>query len=98
MVKMSQDSPAPYLATGRINQKGRTRGALLAAARRLMKRGEPVTVIGAAAEAGISKATAYRYFSAADTLTMEATLDARVGTPEEVVGDAVEVRERVLRG
>lgn len=83
--------------TGRTNQKGRTRQALLAAARRVMERGEPVTVAAAAIEAGVSKATAYRYFSASDTLTLEATLDARVATPEEIVGDAGDVRERVLR-
>lgn len=83
--------------TGRTNQKLRTRKALLDAARALAARGEPVTVTAAAAEAGISKATAYRYFAASDALTMEAALDGVFATAEAVVGDAVEVRERVHR-
>lgn len=85
------------LEAGRTKQKNRTRQALLAAARTLMERGEPVTVPAAAEEAGISKATAYRYFSDADTLTLEAVLDGKVATPEEIVGEAEDVRERVLR-
>jgi AcrR family transcriptional regulator len=85
------------LDIGRTNQKARTRKALLEAARALMERGEPVTVLSAANEAGISKATAYRYFPTSDPLILEATLDAKVLTPSEVVGDAVNVRERVLR-
>ncbi len=85
------------LDTGRTKQKLRTRQALLAAARALAARGEPVSVTAAAAEAGISKATAYRYFSASDTLAMEAALDGAFATAEAVVGDAVAVRERVHR-
>ena len=71
--------------TGRTNQKLRTRKALLDAARALAARGEPVTVTAAAAEAGISKATAYRYFAASDALTMEAALDGVFATAEAVV-------------
>ncbi|MGX9963674.1 TetR family transcriptional regulator [Roseomonas sp. F4] len=85
------------LESGRSAQKLRTRQALLAAARALMARGAPVTVAAAAAEAGISKASAYRYFTAAETLTMEAALDGTFASPAEVVGDATEVRERVRR-
>lgn len=85
------------LDTGRTSQKARTRKELLAAARRLMERGEPVTVVAAANEAGISKATAYRYFPASEALILEAPLDARAASPEEIVGDAQDARERVLR-
>ncbi len=85
------------LDTGRSGQKLRTRQALLAAARALVARGEAVSVPAAAAEAGISKATAYRYFAAADTLVMEAALDGAFAGPEAVIGDAVAVRDRVLR-
>jgi AcrR family transcriptional regulator len=85
------------LDTGRTNQKLRTRQALLAAARALAARGEAISVTAAAAEAGISKATAYRYFAASDTLAMEAALDGEFDTAEAVVGDAMEVRERVQR-
>jgi AcrR family transcriptional regulator len=82
---------------GRRDQKYRTRRALLAAARQLLERKEPVTVAAAAMEATISKATAYRYFSTSESLMREAVLDGRWKEPEEVVGDAKEVRERLQR-
>ena len=52
----------PYLRTGRINQKARTRGALISAARQLLARGITPTIEAAAAEASIGRTTAYRYF------------------------------------
>jgi AcrR family transcriptional regulator len=85
------------LDVGRTEQKLRTRRALLLAARRLLDRHEAVTVTAAAAEAMISKATAYRYFSTSEALVREALLDAGWKTPEEVVGNSMDVRERVLR-
>jgi AcrR family transcriptional regulator len=53
----------PYEATGRTNQKARTRAALLAAARTLLAQGVSPTVEQAADLAAISRTTAYRYFS-----------------------------------
>ena len=50
-------------ATGRVRQKERTRAALVAAARELVAAGETPTVEQAAAAAGISRPTAYRYFA-----------------------------------
>ncbi len=52
----------PYEQTGRVNQKTRTRDALVAAARDLLARGVLPTMEGAAAAAAISRTTAYRYF------------------------------------
>lgn len=53
-----------YEQTGRSNQKQRTRNALIAAARDLISRGgTPPTVEQAAAEAAVSRTTAYRYFA-----------------------------------
>jgi AcrR family transcriptional regulator len=52
----------PYEQTGRVNQKHRTRAALIAAARDLLARGVLPTMEGAAAAAAISRTTAYRYF------------------------------------
>jgi AcrR family transcriptional regulator len=52
----------PYEATGRTAQKMRTRKALVEAARALIATGATPTVEDAAAEAGISRTTAYRYF------------------------------------
>ena len=83
--------------SGRRHQKYRTRRALLAAARQLLERKEPVTVTAAAAEMKISKATAYRYFSTSEALIRDALLDAVWQEPEKVIGDAVAVRERVRR-
>ena len=83
--------------SGRRHQKYRTRRALLAAARQLLERKEPVTVTAAAAEMKISKATAYRYFSTSEALIRDALLDAVWQEPEMVIGDAVAVRERVRR-
>src|SRR4051794_3636578 len=54
--------PVPYEATGRTRQKHRTRVALVDATRALLARGGDPTVADAAAEAGISRTTAYRYF------------------------------------
>ena len=85
------------LDSGRRNQKYRTRRALLAAARTLLERNEQVSVAAAAELADISKATAYRYFSTTDAIIREAVLDGRWKLAEEVIGDAVEVGERVQR-
>ncbi len=53
----------PYVLTGRTTQKSRTRQALVEAAGALMAQGTTPTVEQAAAAAGISRPTAYRYFS-----------------------------------
>ena len=51
-----------YEESGRTQQKRRTRAALVDAARTLLAEGREPTVEQAAAVAGISRATAYRYF------------------------------------
>lgn len=80
----------------RLSQKNRTREAILAGARALVERGEPVNVTAAAAEAGISKATAYRYFSDPAVLVAEAGLAVEVRPYEEVVAGAEDPRARAL--
>ncbi|MBZ9934696.1 TetR/AcrR family transcriptional regulator [Mesorhizobium sp. BR1-1-16] len=60
----------------RVAQKQRTRNALLAAARDLLAEGMHPTVAEAADRAQISRATAYRYFSAPEAMAQEAVLDA----------------------
>ncbi|MGZ4681652.1 MAG: TetR/AcrR family transcriptional regulator [Acidimicrobiales bacterium] len=52
----------PYELNGRVEQKRRTRDALVAAAHDLVAAGETPTVEAAAQAASISRATAYRYF------------------------------------
>ena len=62
----------PYEAHGRAGQKGRTRGALISAARTLIAQGVTPTVEAAAAAALISRTTAYRYFSSQRALLIAA--------------------------
>jgi AcrR family transcriptional regulator len=52
----------PYEMTGRIDQKARTRNALIESTRALLADGMTPTVEEAAAAAAISRTTAYRYF------------------------------------
>jgi AcrR family transcriptional regulator len=52
----------PYELNGRIDQKRRTKDALVAAARALVARGVTPTIEQAAEAASISRTTAYRYF------------------------------------
>ncbi|HKT04828.1 MAG TPA: TetR/AcrR family transcriptional regulator [Rugosimonospora sp.] len=52
----------PYEQSGRRQQKARTRAALVAATRRMLADGVTPAVEEAAAAAGISRTTAYRYF------------------------------------
>jgi AcrR family transcriptional regulator len=51
-----------YELSGRTRQKGRTRNALVAAARELLSQGATPTVEQTAEAADVSRATAYRYF------------------------------------
>lgn len=80
----------------RTAQKQRTRDAILDGARRLIARGEPVTVPAAAQEHGISRATAYRYFPDAQALMLEAGLATLVPAYEAVVAAAPDLRSRLL--
>jgi AcrR family transcriptional regulator len=57
----------------RVNQKARTRAALVAAAGELMRAGRAPSIAEAAAGAGVSSATAYRYFSNPEHLWAEAS-------------------------
>ena len=80
----------------RTAQKARTREALLDATRSLIADGIPVTVQRAADEAGISKATAYRYFSDPSLLVAEAGLALEVAPYEDVVAGCDTPRARAL--
>lgn len=78
------------------SKRSRTREAILAGARALMARGEAVTVAAAAAEQGISRATAYRYFSDPQVLASEAGLAVEVLPYETIVAGAEGPRARIL--
>ncbi|WP_061171958.1 TetR/AcrR family transcriptional regulator [Caballeronia hypogeia] len=68
------------MTRSRANQKQRTRKDLLQAASRLMKQGLKPGLEEIAAEAMVSRATAYRHFPSIDALLLEASLD--VDTPD----------------
>lgn len=92
----------------RVAQKRRTRQALLVATRELLDEGKQPTVPEAADRAGISRATAYRYFSTPMGMAEEAILDAlavefekldldRAYEKEDAVSRAVETVGAILR-
>jgi len=71
--------------TGRVNQKLRTRQALLDAARELVGEGASPTLAEVAEHAMISKTTAYRYFASAEALIEEVFFDQDFPTVEDVL-------------
>jgi AcrR family transcriptional regulator len=74
---------------GRPNQRRRTRKDLLQAASRLMKQGRKPTLEEVAAEAMVSRATAYRYFTSVEALILEASLDQATPSPETLFTDGL---------
>jgi AcrR family transcriptional regulator len=70
---LRQASRPKFDDSGRAAQKRRTRNDLLRAALLLRERGEVPTVARAADDAGISRATAYRYFPTQESLLAEAS-------------------------
>jgi AcrR family transcriptional regulator len=73
--------------TGRWRQRRRTRKDLLQAASRLLKSGRRPSLEEIAAEAQVSRATAYRYFPNVEALLVEAPLDVAVPEPRDLFGD-----------
>ena len=82
--------------TENASKRSRTREAILTGARALIARGEPVTVAAAAADQGISRATAYRYFSDPAVLAAEAGLAVELLSYETVIEGAATPRTRAL--
>ncbi|HYL36040.1 MAG TPA: TetR/AcrR family transcriptional regulator [Bryobacteraceae bacterium] len=77
---MARQEVSATKSNGRESQKNRTRKALVAAAGDLLREGRSPTVVDVAEAAGISRATAYRYFPTQDMLLAEVALFA-VGGP-----------------
>jgi len=76
------------LSSGRIKQKLKTRQELIKAAWELLRQGKQPTVEEVAAEADVSRATAYRYFPNRERLLIEAVLNREPLRPEDVLEDA----------
>ena len=70
----------------RDGQRARTRKAIVRAAAALLERGERPELDEVAAAAGVSRATAYRYFPGLDALLAEAAVDMLVPEPSAVLG------------
>ncbi len=98
--RASRARAKPRKTTERVNQKKRTRGALVTAAIALLRAARSPTVTEVADVAHVSPATAYRYFPNAQSL-WEAVLD-ELGEPkaEDVFAgtedEPIEVRVRIL--
>jgi AcrR family transcriptional regulator len=74
-----------------VNQKARTRAAIVEAATAILRRGTPPTVAAAADEARVSRATAYRYFPTQDALLVEVVaVSPAVAPVEEALGRPAE--------
>jgi AcrR family transcriptional regulator len=73
------------LGSGRVNQKLRTRRALVDAANQLLARGATPTLDQVAEAALVSRATAYRYFKSADEVVAEALLGGRMKPSTQVL-------------
>ena len=85
----------------RANQKQRTRGAIVDAAVQLVRDGATPTVAQAAEAAGVSRATAYRYFPTPEDLLIEVATVTPAMQPVETVlaelGDDADPETRFLR-
>jgi len=85
------------LESGRVNQKLRTRRALVDAANQLLSRGDTPTLEQVAEVALVSRATAYRYFKSADEVVAEALLAGRMKSAAQVLsGVSRDPVERLL--
>ncbi len=82
--------------TGRVNQKQRTRAAIVAAARDLITGSAEVTMPAVASSARVSEATAYRYFPDLASLLREA-VDGTWPSPAQALGAAEHSSDPVER-
>jgi AcrR family transcriptional regulator len=89
-----------YVNSGRTSQKARTQSALMEAARQLMSQGVTPTVEEAAARAGVSRATAYRYFPNQRELLVAAypIIETRSLLPEEPPPEVMDRVRHVAHG
>ena len=79
MNRMGTQSQDPFVEdSGRVNQKRRTRAAIVAAARAILDRGETPTVAQVAEEAQMTRTTVYRYFPNQEALLVELSVSLGV--------------------
>jgi AcrR family transcriptional regulator len=82
----------------RANQKARTRAAIVEAALQLSREGTTPTVAQAAAQARVSRATAYRYFPTQEALLVELAVTPGVARVEALLAElpSDDVEQRLL--
>jgi AcrR family transcriptional regulator len=74
----------------RVNQKRRTRTALVQAAHDMLEQGRTPTVPDVADEALVSRATAYRYFPSQEHLLLEVVLERSIDEIDRAVAAAAD--------
>jgi AcrR family transcriptional regulator len=82
-----------------MNQKRRTRSAIIAAAQKIVERGETPTVAQAANDALVSRTTAYRYFPTQESLLLELSVNIDVRELEDFAAqplDGTKPEDRLL--
>ena len=80
-----------------MNQKRRTRTALVHAAKELLEQGVTPTVARAAEAALVSRTTAYRYFPTQEALLLEVAVNVDVRELEELVAEPVDADHAAQR-
>jgi len=93
----SQGPASDSTTRGRVNQKQRTRQAIVDAAVSLMDDGTTPSVAQAAEAALVSRTTAYRYFPTQESLLLEVALHAHVDDLEALVAEPVDAEHAVER-
>lgn len=93
---MQNGEPTTAPSTGRVNQKLRTRNAILQAAVELIRTGREVTMLEVARAALVSEATAYRHFPDLVSLLEEA-IAGQMPTPADALGAVADSRDPVER-
>ena len=94
-----RSQPLTNGSTGRVNQKRRTRAAIVEAARAILDRGETPTVAQVAEEALMTRTTVYRYFPTQESLLLEISVTVGVAGVEELLArpaDDTSPQERML--
>jgi AcrR family transcriptional regulator len=77
----------------RVNQKWRTRAALVQAAQELLERGRTPTIAEVADRALVSRATAYRYFPSQEHLLLDVVLERSIDEIDRQVAETARSRD-----
>jgi AcrR family transcriptional regulator len=80
-----------------VNQKRRTRKAILDAAQAIFDRGETPTIAAVADEALMTRQTVYRYFASQEALLLELDVSAEVDEFEELLSRPLDPTKRDAR-